>query len=58
MKEGAALFSAALLPQGLDTAITEGTMNLKVYQDILQDNVRIATSKLQALERLGAKTIQ
>lgn len=48
------MFSAALLPQGLDTAITEGTMNSKVYQDILQDNVRIAGSKLQALERLGA----
>lgn len=42
MVEGASLFSTALLPQGLNTESIEATMNSKVYQDILQENVRTA----------------
>ena len=47
MVEGASWFGAALLPQGLDSLLSDGKMNSQVYQDIKQENVSLSVRQLK-----------
>ena len=47
MVEGASWFGAALLPQGLASLLSDGKMNSHVYQDIFQENDRLAVCQLK-----------
>ena len=48
MVEGTSWFGAVLLPQGLDSLLSSmKKMNSQVYQDILQENVRLSVRQLK-----------